>query len=484
MNPDPKSAAPEISVIVSLVDHRDEALPCIEALTDQQDAPQRSFEIIVVSDGSEPQVDEVVKTRLRPHDQFLIEPSRNEYLLFNIGSQSAIGETILVIESHCIAACDFISRFQRAFRDPGVQAARCRSIGVAENPLEEHERDIFEDSFSVGLLDTSWNRVLIHGFALRRSLYRELGGFRIESGNFGPWVMGARLDRAGIEIEMVEDAMVEHHYMGEEAELREFIVRFCRGEWEYFAQGDQELVKDYFPSIPEWESQGQVCPVQVRRALCSVASVILFLRVAALEEREPFLWIVGQAAKRLLCPPVFRTLLYRRRSRASWVKARTQETRETFVEFWKTCIDLGRWLALLDHGEKEFIATKSGLKRAVAELDPRALYGWSCSDPNSSFRWVEPLFALSVELPKDAKTIVFDLALEHRGKDFCMQAGFPGFVRGSIHHSGERVEFDLSRVPASKVTLLFWFPPIRENGTSNYLGGAIEAVTVEGLETE
>ena len=212
--------APGISIIVSLVDHRDEALPCINSLVNDQNASADDFEVIVVSDGSEPDMDQSIRGELRDHDLFLVEPSSNEYRLFNRGAREAKGDVVLVIESHCIAEHDFVSHFLRAFENPEVQALRCTTVGMADGKLKEFERDVFETSFERGLAQTEWNRVLIHGFAMRRSLYEEMDGFREKSENFGPWELGARLHQRGVIIDCLREARVLHRYMGYKEELR------------------------------------------------------------------------------------------------------------------------------------------------------------------------------------------------------------------------------------------------------------------------
>ncbi|MDF1823013.1 MAG: glycosyltransferase family 2 protein [Verrucomicrobiales bacterium] len=473
-NPDP-----HVSVIVSLVDHREEAIPCLTSLAREQNASPESFEIIVVSDGTEPDMDQRISQILRVQDQLLIESSRNEYRLFNTGARAALGDVLIIIESHCVADAAFVKRFIEAFQNPELIAARCRTVGVAKSPLEHFERELFENSFEVGLKETCWNRVLIHGFGIRRKTFLEDGGFREKSENFGPWELGARLHRRGVNVAYLEGAVVHHRYMGEKDELRDFIVRFCLAEWEYQVNGEQDLIRSYFPRIPDWDTQGQSCRKQAKAVFGSRSGITALFRMAVKTPPSVFMKTLRSACNRIFYSERARESQLRLISDLAWAEAEELEQRDLFINFWKRCVDLGRWKALCHHASHRYQDIQIGIPLAAEDIDQRSLYGWGEINEKDRSRWVEPLSGISVKLPPSPVCLILNLASKTGATPLQMHVAGK-VIKGRIFKTeGESICFDFPSECSTYETLVFVSPATVEPETGNLLGMLLKSISVE-----
>jgi len=79
VNPHPP--LPEVSVIIPLLDHRGLAIECVESWVREQTYPRECFEVIVVTDGSDPALDLRVKALLERQDRMIKHATTNLFLL-------------------------------------------------------------------------------------------------------------------------------------------------------------------------------------------------------------------------------------------------------------------------------------------------------------------------------------------------------------------------------------------------------------------
>lgn len=476
--------ATEFSVIISLVDHRDKAEECVLSFTRGQDFAPERFEIIVVSDGTEPGIDKRVQEMLREQDRFLVEPTRNEYRLFNRGAEIATGEVLVIVESHCVAESDFLKHFGEAFQKSELQAARGTSIGVASDALEEYEKAVFEESFSRGLKETEWNRVLIHCFAIRKRVYEEIGGFEERWENFGPWVLGARLHQVGTTIELVEHAKVRHFYMGGRDELRDFITRFTRSEWNYWAEGDRELRDRYFPEIPDWNSQSAVGGILTKSLFLKLSGLRSIRQAFTVQSRRMFLLVMKRARDRLFTNAAKNERRLIRESDSAWMKAVVSSSRNDFLEFWEACVRLGRFQAKFK--SEKLHSQKLNLDEpfSVDRFSPLALYGWYSSETGNGgtkFSWCEPLCGIRVCIPMGVKRVLIEMETDIPNATQCRMVFADEVSWAQIRSLNPMVlEFRFPDRSVSEGWLTFVCPGFTDANENRILGMSAKTMTLSG----
>ncbi|MBI4379841.1 MAG: glycosyltransferase [candidate division NC10 bacterium] len=72
---------PEVSVIVALPGHQGLAVACVESLPQRQIYPRDEFEVILVTNGSDPGLDTRVKSLLERQDRMIKHATTNLFLL-------------------------------------------------------------------------------------------------------------------------------------------------------------------------------------------------------------------------------------------------------------------------------------------------------------------------------------------------------------------------------------------------------------------
>src|SRR4051812_1551873 len=103
LTPPPRnSQMPEISVVFPLVDGRGDGLEAVRSWTHLQTLPRDRFQVIAVSDGSDPKADEQIAEMLSPQDRLIRHPTHNFIELYDVGIRQAEGRLVVLTEHHCI----------------------------------------------------------------------------------------------------------------------------------------------------------------------------------------------------------------------------------------------------------------------------------------------------------------------------------------------------------------------------------------------
>jgi hypothetical protein len=202
-------SSPRLSVLLPLADHRGLALASARAWAAQTLAPER-YEVIAVADGREPRTAERVRRALRPTDRLLTLPDRGEIELYQAGAEAATGPTLLFTESHCVPDPDAASALVHFLGATGTPAATLASGHLIRGGLAPLEARLDVRGRAERPPERWWAGVSLRGFAIRRDLFREIGGFRTELERFAETALAIELDRRGLRAAHVEDAVVNH----------------------------------------------------------------------------------------------------------------------------------------------------------------------------------------------------------------------------------------------------------------------------------
>lgn len=167
---------PTISVVIAYYDERRSAQN-IATWTQRQTLAADDFEVIVVA-ASGTKVEPALSTTLREQDRLLRIDKPNPYALYCAGANAARGDILLFSEDHVIAEPNCLQSVQSFFHERNVEAATlswgCISKTVFAK-AEERYNDLDRAQIESG--SESWNRVRIRGFAIKKALYENIGGF-------------------------------------------------------------------------------------------------------------------------------------------------------------------------------------------------------------------------------------------------------------------------------------------------------------------
>jgi succinoglycan biosynthesis protein ExoA len=126
-HPEPGSAAPDVSVVVPVLDEEQDIGRLLTEIL-HQEAPPAGFEILVVDGGSTDRTLEIVSQLATQHPnlRLLDNPRRLSSAGRNIGVRAAHGEYVLFLDGHCmLPRQDYLVRLVEIFRNTGASCL-CR----------------------------------------------------------------------------------------------------------------------------------------------------------------------------------------------------------------------------------------------------------------------------------------------------------------------------------------------------------------------
>ena len=399
---------PEVSVIVALPDHRGLAIECVESWVREQTYPRECFEVIVVTDGSDPGLDTSVKELLGPEDQMICHETTNELLLYDVGARQARGKLLFITEPHCIAERECLEELVKFFLAHSYDGACCRSIGICANPMARMEERFFESGFRTFSREGDWRKVLLRGFAIYRDVYLQAGGFEHGFNRFGEWALAAKLHSQGRRLGYAAGATVRHLYTNNFRELVPPVKDFARGECAYRASSPVEYCERYFGHVEEWAQRESLRPSIARsacrpiwRSLWSGAlggggwsmlqaqakALLLFLPTAVLGPRWRLLsyrWLLWMAMARYWVWRFNDRKLYR-----AYCDAYDRMTRFSRIEF------------VADHLASSVPEPQESYDYRLSEVREEWLVGFHAIEQweNEPFRWSGPVSILRLRIP-------------------------------------------------------------------------------------
>jgi glycosyl transferase family 2 len=246
-------AAPEVSVVLTLLDHQGHAAECIEGWTRNQELPRERYEVLVVGSGGEREVEQLIRPLLTADDWLLRLESPRELELHDHGARAARGRWLLFTEAHCVAEPNCLaSLLEYLSENASSYAGACiRSSGAgSSNAVSKCEQRWYADGFSEWSREGDWRKVTIRGFAILRDAYLDAGGFEHRFGCFAESAMAATLDHRGYRLGYASVAAVKHYDATDLAELLAYVREYREGELAYRATHPAEYCERYFGAAP------------------------------------------------------------------------------------------------------------------------------------------------------------------------------------------------------------------------------------------
>ena len=176
----------------------------------EQDVPL--LEVIVIDDGSTDNTPQIVQSF--PGIKYFFQPNQGPASARNKGAELASGEILLFTDSDCIPEPGWVRKIIPYFADPSVGVS-AGSYGIA-NPGSILARSIHKEIiYRHTVLMPVYPKVFgSYNFAIRKNLFRELGGFntvyRSPSGEDND--LSYKVIQAGYKIYFARDSIVKHYH--------------------------------------------------------------------------------------------------------------------------------------------------------------------------------------------------------------------------------------------------------------------------------
>ncbi|MCI0682817.1 MAG: Gfo/Idh/MocA family oxidoreductase [Gemmataceae bacterium] len=405
------SAAPVFSIVIPLPDHRGLALDCVASWTQGQTYPRDRFELILLTNSREPDLDDRLRTILGPLDHLLVRDTDDETLLYDIGARQARGRWILFSEPHCIAEPQCLAELAEYLEAHAVDGACLRSTGITPNWAALLEERQYEQGFADFGRAGDWRKVILRGVAIARDAYLASGGFEYAFGRFAEWALAARLHAQGRRLGYAAGASVQHLYTTDFGQLMPHVVSFSAGEILYRDQQPAEYCDRYFGLPLEWLERNRG-KRDAARALAGALGRRLWRWG---EWGSKGRWLTRWLGQRLTAWTGWglRRAAAQLAMRWAMLLCWLQRTDASYWHMYQTMMRVGRLQGLAQRPESTSPAIEAQGVFDITQLPEEALVGFHALETwnGQAFRWTGPVAALAVILPAGS----YELVLETRG---------------------------------------------------------------------
>src|SRR5262249_3295544 len=136
---------------------------------------------------------DALRARLRPWDQCLELETTNEMEQRVIGARLARGEYLFFTEPHVLFEPETVAEAIRFFETQAYVGFCGRSMPIPGKLFTYNETRMFREAFQEWSKRGNWAKVYSRGFAIRKSIYFEVGGFQHRYRDFAEPLIAATL---------------------------------------------------------------------------------------------------------------------------------------------------------------------------------------------------------------------------------------------------------------------------------------------------
>lgn len=203
-------AEPRVSVIIPVYNDMRRLRLCLDAL-ERQTFPSQCYEVIVVDNGSDEPIDEVVADFRQA--RLLHESTPGSYSARNTGIRAARGEILAFTDADCIPATDWLEHGVAALGridHGGLVGGKLQPI--LKNPAAPTATELYE--CTLGFQQETYVRDHKHAVTANmftsRAIFNDIGLFNSELKSGGDAEWGKRVHAAGCQVVFGNDVVVAH----------------------------------------------------------------------------------------------------------------------------------------------------------------------------------------------------------------------------------------------------------------------------------
>jgi predicted dehydrogenase len=279
----------ELSVILPLPDHRGHAAASVRSWVMEQTVDDWRCEVVVLSDGSDPALEEEIQALLRDGDRLIRDDGAHEIELYDLGARAARGRLLLFTEPHCVAEPQCVEELLDFMQHTDFDGACCRTVAASSNAVARMEQRVYDDGFREWSRPGNWCKVILRGFLIYRQVYLDEGGFPTRYQRFAEFLLAAQLHAGGRRLGYASGAAVTHHNTTSLKDLVPPIEDFARGEFAFRLEHPDGRFDRYFGAPPQWTGRRELDRNAARAALA--------LALRSLGSRQT--WRTGKAREML-----------------------------------------------------------------------------------------------------------------------------------------------------------------------------------------
>jgi hypothetical protein len=462
----------EVSVVIPLTDARGDAIEHLRTWSEGQTLARERYQLVIGSDGKEPETDRALAGLLAPHDHLEIAPGAGLIELWNKAVARADGEWLLFTENHCEADRECLERAVQGVRaDPGLQAASIEHGHITSATVGELGARWFDEVYAEWFRPNEWRRLNLAGFLIRRQALRSTGGLDERYGLFSAPLISARLAQGRARVGHLPRARIMHVHVGHIDEHHHHSADYVHGECEARLELSPEFAERYFGHRHLVWNRRAFTPSVARGAVTALLSE---LSRSLVDRRDDVRWLLHELVARVpaatagLHPHL---LLARSQFRLSEVAAR--------LPFLPRRLRYSRYLRAQDRivrlTQLRWIARRGGADPdpALAEgihsaksLGPGAvlhLHGLERYD-GRLFRWAEPVITMRLTDSAAGGVLTIDTAGLRGSPLASIRAAYLGRARlrpSALSEKGAMLSVAVPGGPSSELTLLCR-PPARD----------------------
>ena len=212
---------PQASIIIPVYRGRGIIAGCLEALLRQK--TERSFEVIVVDDGSDDNTVEFVEDWIGAHleeqtdsirYQLISQSNKGPAAARNLGAQKARGEYLLFTDADCEPSPDWIDAMLAAFENPEICGAKGTYNTTQREWVARLVQVEYEEKYNRMKAFDSIDFIDTYAAAFRRDTFMALNGFdeTFPTASVEDQEFSFRMAEAGHRMVFVPEATVTHRH--------------------------------------------------------------------------------------------------------------------------------------------------------------------------------------------------------------------------------------------------------------------------------
>ena len=386
----------QLTVIYPGTDIRGSAVNHIQAWTAAQTLPPERYKVIaVLQPGTDDE--ESVRQVLGPTNEVILTSDPADTAMWNAGAAKADTPWLVFVEGHSLARPDCLEALDRWLAtEPEVEAGNFE-IKHPENYLMARLSDRWFGE-QQARWRTEWHRLHRAGFAIRREVFQELGGFE-RYGQFSVPLLSARFHAAGYQVGPAPGCGVTHLDDHTLYDHHQDTIDFVVGECHARSVSDPIFFEKYFGHIPAWRNHLSSSPRVVRQFVSAALKHVqqnVRKRPLATSRlfRDVFAAVLHASGEHGLTLPLMRMLTRLEEAFVLHAPIPSEVRYGWFLDAHRRVVKSGVLQWTQDHSDASKYGERAKRGRwDVAKLSPNALSGVHGleSHEGRAFRWSDRL---------------------------------------------------------------------------------------------